>query len=321
MSQDVGFLRTQVIKTWKRKWEQACALGVGIGHVWIGSDLLPQWKMPGADEEHMETDSPNNDPEHTAESNIESEPGSTENDTFFSLSTNSSSSKPTTAPSESDGNTAPSSVSSHSSTASSDEEDDEDFDDVISLDNFVDAASCEYEEYEEEELENIFHEAEIVDAPPGYQEVDLEVFLVDGDDPELDDMPEIEFGIDRLGFEMYYDTEDAVDIDIPGVDVRTTTNLPPTTAQLLHILEQQERQEQEQEERERRQRLERLQRVQAPLAANRTRLLQDETINDLDVEVQYPYESDSDASEEVTSDEDAAPTTVEVQETEDGFVW
>jgi hypothetical protein len=104
--------------------------------------------------------------------------------------------------------------------------------------------------------------------------------------------------------------------------VRTTTNLPLTTQQYLHILEEQVRQDEEQERLQRRQHD--LQRAREARMAARNRPPADETITppEEQEEVYYPYESYSDASEEVTSDEEDAPAaTVDVRDTEDGFVW
>lgn len=233
VSRDVRFLRNQLIAIGNKRLNQAAALGLGVRDLSVGSDLLPSWSTTQPSDEAMVCDAdqskdieiePNTQIhastppwEHhpqSVSSTQEPEPSdtqiSTDND-YFDDNTNDSAYDSFT----SDG---------ASSTSDSDTEEGS-INDTISLNNFVDSTPSYYEP-SCAGTEHVFHDAEIVGVPEGSGEVDLEVFVVDGDDSDLEDMPEMEMGIDRLGFELYFHTDEAVDIDMSGVEVRCSTDLP-----------------------------------------------------------------------------------------------
>ena len=70
---------------------------------------------------------------------------------------------------------------------------------------------------------NTFHDASLVHSN-GEQDVDMEVFVAHNDE-DLADLPEVELAVDREAFEHYFDSAGAVDVELPGVDVRCTDNL------------------------------------------------------------------------------------------------
>ena len=111
---------------------------------------------------------------------------------------------------------------SSSTTSDSDSDFDEGTDtdassgDVISLKDFAQDGRQDYTDG----TENIFHDAEVVDGFQGPScEVDLEVYIAE-DDEEVDDLPEIELGVDRAAFEYHCGIAEAVDIEAEGFVIR-----------------------------------------------------------------------------------------------------
>lgn len=212
VSREVRFLRNQLIAAGNNRLKQAVELGLDVGDLFVNSDLLPSWGTPQEWHEAMTGVHPAEGTE--TEDSCTLSPASE----YFSAMDS-----PSPEPVEDRDDDIYESTDD-TSTTSYDTEDDP-IDDVILLDNFV-SPNPSYHESPRRDIENIFHGAEIVGAPAGYGDVDLEVYVLDGDDSDLDDMPELEMAVDRAGFEFYYDTAEAVDVEVPGVDVRCSLDVP-----------------------------------------------------------------------------------------------
>jgi hypothetical protein len=221
-SREVRFLRNQLISIGNKRLEEAAALGMGVGRLSIGSDLLPTWVEAGAADEDVVVEMIEDDAE-MEDDDSHSQAGSVDSEDLSAQSS-------ITLESLTSDNVELDGFTDDSSTTSSDTDDDS-FDDVIYLDNPI-HPNPTYEDPDYCGDEHIFHNAEIVGAPVGFGDVDLEVYLVDDGDSELEHMPEIEMGIDRAGYEHYHDTDEAIDVEIPGVDVRCTLDLPGSEERL-----------------------------------------------------------------------------------------
>lgn len=224
-SREVRFLRNQLISIGNKRLEEAAALGIGVGRLFIGSDLLPSWVEAGHADEDVVVEMISDDDE--VEDDAHSQAGSVHSEDF---SAQSSITLESLTGDDDDGYT-----DDTSTTASSDSDDDT-FDDVIYLDNPI-HPNPTYEDPGYCSDEHIFHNAEIVGAPPGFGDVDLEVYLVDDDDSDLEHMPEIEMGVDRSGYEYYHDTDEAIDVEIPGVHVRCTLDRPASEERLQQAVD------------------------------------------------------------------------------------
>lgn len=112
---------------------------------------------------------------------------------------------------------------------------DSDFDDVISLSNFVSPEAYYSEDEDDCDDVSILHDIDVVG---GGSDV-LEVYIVE-DDEDVADLPELEMGVDDAGFQIYYDDDETVDVEIPSLDVRclfdqVASNLTTSTAELQSI--------------------------------------------------------------------------------------
>ncbi|RDA85272.1 hypothetical protein CP532_2357 [Ophiocordyceps camponoti-leonardi (nom. inval.)] len=163
--------------------------GVGLDELFIGNNLLPGWKTTEDDESEDEA-------------GLQSDMLASQTDGGDSLFPADMS--PLSRHPESP-------LSSASDDSSDDSSSDEDgFDDVILLNNSV-WTQPEYDE-DDEDL-NLLPDVQVVGVN-GVSEVDLEVYLAE---EEVDDIPEVELSIDREAFEHHFETDEAVDLEIPGV--------------------------------------------------------------------------------------------------------
>ncbi|PTB72243.1 hypothetical protein M440DRAFT_1384793 [Trichoderma longibrachiatum ATCC 18648] len=83
----------------------------------------------------------------------------------------------------------------------------------------------EYSE-SDDEAPHILHDIEVVGCREGHPEIELEVYLVE-DDSDVDDLPELELAIDGDAFAYYFGDDGAVDVEIPGMDLRCSLDVPP----------------------------------------------------------------------------------------------
>ena len=94
------------------------------------------------------------------------------------------------------------------------ESDDDDDLDIIWMDNLLHPKP-----YIEEDVSNILYDVEVIGGPPGHSIVDLEVYVAE-DDSEYDNLPEVEFAIDKDGYEHYFGLDNAVEVEVPGTQIQ-----------------------------------------------------------------------------------------------------
>ena len=70
----------------------------------------------------------------------------------------------------------------------------------------------------------ILHDAHVVGASRGYTDIDFEYFAATEDD-EAEHLQELEFAIDEEAFYHYFETDAAIDIEVPGVQFYCTGNI------------------------------------------------------------------------------------------------
>lgn len=300
-SKELGsLLRKDLIAKSNCKLNEAKAMGVLLKNVRIGDGLLPTWTYDdGPQELGTVTESLSSEME-TASTSITTVTSIEETDlTSCSLSPVSS-----TFDSESD-------TESDSGTGCDyDDDDDENPEYVytISLNNFVD----DHVYYSDEQPSHVFHDAEVVGGPCGFEDVDLEVFVID-EDEDVSHLPEVELAIDRDAYEYYYDTTDAVDLEMPGIEVSCTGEIEAEE----NVIEK---------EPVRSRHAWKLLKPSRPASG----VLQRLTRSTDGVAKQTPVtketvshtvedDEDSDMSEEVTDDE--GMSAMEIQDTADGFTW
>ncbi|PTB63380.1 hypothetical protein BBK36DRAFT_1171619 [Trichoderma citrinoviride] len=100
----------------------------------------------------------------------------------------------------------------------------EESDDEIRMNNAIDPRP-EYSE-SDDEAPHILHDVEVVGCLEGHLDVDLEVYMVE-DDSDVDDLPELELAIDGDAFAYYFGDDGAVEVEIPGMDLRCSLDVPP----------------------------------------------------------------------------------------------
>ncbi|KAJ4263084.1 hypothetical protein NW762_006701 [Fusarium torreyae] len=99
----------------------------------------------------------------------------------------------------------------------------EDFDDAFSVDNMFDVQP-DYSDSDDNEEPNVFHDAEVIGLSSYHASVDLKFFVVEDDD-EVEDLPEMEFSIDREAYEELFGIEGAVDVEIEASQLLCTGEL------------------------------------------------------------------------------------------------
>ncbi|KAI9155176.1 hypothetical protein HJFPF1_07752 [Paramyrothecium foliicola] len=295
-SRDLGnVLRHDLIKKSNRKLDEARRLGFTLEDVRIGDRLLPVWgAVPKlcasptdmdagselADEDIDYSSTASESPQNDSSTVDRDSQGSSYLATVFDTSA---------------------STDGYDWTSDTDSNDSDSSDmDTIVMDNHVYPAP---EYLDPAAPAHIFHDARVVDAEFGGEGdiVDLEVYVVDEDDDEtLTDLPAVELAVDRTGYEHHFDTSEAVDVDLPGVDIRCCS---PDV----------ESEDAESEE-----------------GADQTVIMFDptpifiESDDDEDEEVQpqpMNVDDESDVSEEATDEENENQNGVVFEETEYGFRW
>lgn len=194
-------LRGAILQLGNERIREAIQLGLELGDISIGEDLLPTWERgdgSGAGDDDADT-------VIDAESSVNSEDVS-----------------PLTVDSfeETDADAVTMHERQPPSAWSSDTESDEPeserelYDDEISLFNFL----CEHPVIEDNDgdapLRNIVHDVTVVGSSlHGSGAVDFEVYLAQ-DDPDIDQLPEAELAIDEEAFAYHYHLEDVIDMDL-----------------------------------------------------------------------------------------------------------
>ncbi|KAL7907879.1 hypothetical protein GGI35DRAFT_486855 [Trichoderma velutinum] len=214
-------LRRDLIEKGNWKLEEARQLGLGIEDITIGKGLLATWTLSNQETAYgLETP-----PEETRI-------GTTvQHSSAFGRGETPESEIPTEAPNSpeivydsSSTYDSCSDFSSSSSGNSSSTEDDEGVDDIIQMNNVV-HTQPEYSD-SDDEAPHILHDVEIVGGFEGHPDVDLEVYLVE-DDEEVEDLPELELAIDGDAFIHYFGDDDLMEVEIPGMDLQCSLDVPP----------------------------------------------------------------------------------------------
>ncbi|KAH0493474.1 hypothetical protein TgHK011_000142 [Trichoderma gracile] len=86
----------------------------------------------------------------------------------------------------------------------------------------------EYSE-SDDEAPHILHDVEVVGCREGHPDIDLEVYVME-DDSDVDDLPELELAIDGDAFAYYFGDDGAVEVEIPGMELRCSLDVPPDTS-------------------------------------------------------------------------------------------
>ncbi|PHH75398.1 hypothetical protein CDD80_2405 [Ophiocordyceps camponoti-rufipedis] len=177
------FVRQELVTKGNGNLDQARSRGFGLEGLHIGPGLLPTWE-PAEEEEADESDavlSQTDDGVSRASPGLQTETPLSSAEEFE------------------DGDDS-----------DDDDSDDDDSDEPIFLSN----ALLPEPDYAEAEGSNVLHDVQLV-SDDGVFDVDLEVYLVDGDDEELADLPQAELYVDREAFEREFGTNGAVDVELP----------------------------------------------------------------------------------------------------------
>ena len=218
VSQLLGnIVRDDIITKGKQKLERARELGLGLHEIIIGDSLLP---------EKVDLD---------MEAGHDLESGEQADDSLPSSRTLTPGSSPTPNPEDLLNSslwgsfarsygpvTEESGDSSSDSDTDSDSNNDADPDDDflgISMNNFVDDQA-----YFSDSSVGFFHDAHVVGAPRAHAAIDFEFYPATEDD-EVEDLPEIEFAVDQEAFYHHFETDETIEIEVPGVQFSCTGEL------------------------------------------------------------------------------------------------
>lgn len=221
-------LRKDLIEKGNRKLEEARQLGLGIEDITIGKGLLATWDgLVSTQETVYGLETP---PEETSigttvqDSSVFGQAETPESDIITISSASEAPNSPDIVYDSSSTYNSCSDFSSSSGGNSSSTEDDEEVDDIIHMNNVVNTQP-EYSE-NDDEAPHILHDVEVVGGFEGHPDVDLEVYLVE-DDEEVEGLPELELAIDGDAFIHYFGDEDLMEVEIPGMDLQCSLDVPP----------------------------------------------------------------------------------------------
>ncbi|UKZ94345.1 uncharacterized protein TrAFT101_009221 [Trichoderma asperellum] len=229
-------LREKLRDTCNAKLEEARLLGLGLADIRIGDGLLPEWDQSAVDMAiPLEVEPVKDDWEDSAERDAL---------TFgAALVRNKAKAKAkSTAPED---NTA-ALFKDDSSTASSDTWDSSSFfysDDKNEHGEAVDERYAMFSggdpqplphRYSEsdDEAPHILFDVEMLGGPDGTYNVDMEVYEAESDS-DVDELPEAELAVDATAYEFFFPTTDAVDANLPGMDLECSLEGPFTEADYL----------------------------------------------------------------------------------------
>lgn len=221
VSQQLGkLLRDEIITKGNQKLEAARELGLDLDQIIIGNSLMPEFIVP-ITEDDEEGDL------------IDEQDGSQP-----SSKTLTPSSPPTTVDIDS-GNLLNSSLlgsfarsygpvteglDSDNSDSDSDSNDDDDSDSDDGFPHIVMNNFVEDQAYYSDGSVEYFYDAHVVGAPRGHSDIDFEFYAASEDD-EVEDLPEMEFAVNEEAFYHYFETDGAIEIEVPGVQFRCTDEI------------------------------------------------------------------------------------------------
>lgn len=228
-----NFIRERLIDTCNIKLEQARLLGLATADIKMGKGLLPVWDQSAVDasiplsaqpvENHWE-DSPERNILTFGAASLRGYAGSmaSEDDTtgLFKESSHSDSSA-----------TSNSDSCSSSDVSGDDKNEVGDVDDRYAMFSGGDPQPLPSRYSESDgEAAHILFDVEIVGGPNGTYEVDMEVYQAESDS-DVDELPEVELAVDATHYEFFFSTGDAVDANLPGMNLECTLEGPDTEAE------------------------------------------------------------------------------------------
>ncbi|KAM6476114.1 hypothetical protein HDV62DRAFT_402929 [Trichoderma sp. SZMC 28011] len=221
-------LRKDLIEKGNRKLEEARQLGLGIEDITIGKGLLATWNDLASTQETvygLETPPEEKSTGTTVQgSSVIGQAETPESDIITISSATEAPNSPEIVYDSSSTYDSCSDFSSSGGDNSSSTEDDEEVDDIIHMNNVVNIQP-EYSE-SDDEAPHILHDVEVVGGFEGHPDIDLEVYLVE-DDEEIEGLPELELAIDGDAFIHYFGDDDIVEVEIPGMDLQCSLDVPP----------------------------------------------------------------------------------------------
>lgn len=227
LAQDLGNLvQNDIIAKGNRKLDEARLLGVQLESLVIGNGLLPVWgddafKDVGSEHQDNEEEELSQMTSRLWLSNSSTCVGSSSDAaTMSTLIGSETSPSPIVLTSPvsfcSDSSDSDSCPDSDAENVAPCPEDDSLF--AITLKNLVDDQAYYSED---DDAQNVVHDVEVAGAPRSHSHVDLEVYVANNDD-EVYDLPEMEFAVDRDAFEYWHQTDEAIDVEVPGTELRCT---------------------------------------------------------------------------------------------------
>ncbi|UKZ58093.1 hypothetical protein TrVGV298_011958 [Trichoderma virens] len=228
-------LREELIDKGNRKLEEARQLGMTLEDITIGKGLLATWRTLESNQETGDKrteliydDVMQSSIETTVpRSSVFSRAETPDSDIMSISSATAARNSPEIVYDSSSTYDSCSDFGSSSNDGdhSSSTEDDDGVDGIIHMTNMVNPQP-EYSE-SDGEAPHILHDVEIAGGREGYGDVDLEVYLVDDDDEEVERLPELELAIDGDAFIHYFGDDGVMEVEIPGMDLRCSLDVPP----------------------------------------------------------------------------------------------
>ncbi|KAH7152863.1 hypothetical protein EDB81DRAFT_931188 [Dactylonectria macrodidyma] len=233
LAQRIGWLKTEIIMKSNRKLDIARSLGVQLADISIGRGLLPTW----SDDVVRNLSSEQSEVAHltrkTGQLSLSTDSTSVETASDVLASITLVDSGAEFSPADF---TSPDSSSSDSSNSDSASDYDDNSENVptcpeadilpsICMNNLI-GNQAYYSD--NDDVGNVVHDVEVEGAPPGHRLVELEIFVANDDD-EVDDLPEMELAIDGDAYDCWFDTPEAVTIDVPNVELHCTGDAIPVT--------------------------------------------------------------------------------------------
>ncbi|KAH7141311.1 hypothetical protein B0J13DRAFT_676291 [Dactylonectria estremocensis] len=228
LAQRIGWLKPDIIMKSNRKLGIACGLGLQLADVTIGTGLLPTWSDEAVNRRGSEQREVAQLSRKTGQLNLSSDFTSVEtaSDTFASITLVDSDTEFGPAIFTSPDNS--SSDSSNSDSASDYDDNSENIPPCLEVDILPSVClknhvhdQAYYSDNEDEDDGNVVHYVEVDGAPPGHDLVDLQVFVAN-DDEEVGNLPEVELAIDGDAYNYWFDTLEAVTIDVTDVGLHCT---------------------------------------------------------------------------------------------------
>lgn len=201
-----GLVGGDVFAKGSRRLLEAQECGVHLDRIEIGPDLLPVWDGESRHETHVDSQCPVAGSNPKGQLQKHDDAATPRESVRFDLGSD-------TLDSE--------------DSASDEESGDESTESTVDGDTGDGTPSSTDDIFDDETMEpgsdlNLLRCADLIGlrtgAPPA--EVDLEVYLAQGDDDEVMALPELQLGVDRAAFEYHFDVgEEAIDVEFEGFEV------------------------------------------------------------------------------------------------------